>query len=152
VTPDTARRAALISRFKIPRIAWRDLAVTLGPFALLLAAAFWFAFRFINPAPPDTIVMTSGPQGSMFQMSAERYRKILERQGVTLRILPSQGSLENLKRLSDPAFNADIGFVQGGISSLGEPGKLMSLGSVFYVPVLVRNQLAQAGSSDRKPA
>ena len=137
MTPDTARRAALISRFKIPRIAWRDLAVTLGPFALLLAAAFWFAFRFINPAPPDTIVMTSGPQGSMFQMSAERYRKILERQGVTLRILPSQGSLENLKRLSDPDFKADIGFVQGGISSLGEPGKLMSLGSVFYVPVLV---------------
>jgi hypothetical protein len=70
-------------------------------------------------------------------MSAERYRKILERQGVTLRILPSQGSLENLKRLSDPNFNADIGFVQGGISSLGDPGKLMSLGSVFYVPVLV---------------
>jgi hypothetical protein len=27
--------------------------------------------------------------------------------------------------------------VQGGISSLGDPGKLMSLGSVFYVPVLV---------------
>src|SRR5712671_7727611 len=135
-----ARRATLISRLKIagiPRIAWRDLALTLGPFVILLAVALWFALRFVNPAPPHTLVMTSGPEGSMFQMSAERYRKILERQGVTLRIVPSQGSLENLKRLSDPNFNADIGFVQGGISSLGDPGKLMSLGSVFYVPVLV---------------
>ncbi len=73
----------------------------------------------------------------MFEVFAERYRKILARQGVTLRVLPSQGSLDNLKRLSDPKFNADIGFVQGGISSLGDPDKLMSLGSVFYVPVLV---------------
>jgi hypothetical protein len=73
----------------------------------------------------------------MFQVYAERYRKILARQGVTLRILPSQGSLDNLKRLSDPNFNADIGFVQGGIANLGDPDKLMSLGSVFYVPVLV---------------
>src|SRR5712671_1717758 len=135
-----ARRATLISRLKIagiPRIAWRDLALTLGPFVLLVAAAFWLAFRFVNPAPPHTIVITAGPDGSMFQVYAERYRKILARQGVTLRILPSQGSLDNLKRLSDPKFNADIGFVQGGISNLGDPDKLMSLGSVFYVPVLV---------------
>ena len=111
--------------------------MTLGPFVLLVGVAFWVAFRFVNPAPPHTIVITAGPEGSQFQTSAERYRKILARQGVTLRVLPSQGSLENLKRLSDPNFNADIGFVQGGISSLGDPDKLMSLGSVFYVPVLV---------------
>src|ERR1700694_331708 len=127
----------LISRFKIPRISWRDLAVTLGPFILLVVVAFWFAFRFVRPAPPDTIVITSGPEGSMFQVSSERYRKILARQGVTLQILSSQGSLENLKRLSAPNFNVDIGFVQGGLSNLGDPSELRSLGSVFYEPVLV---------------
>lgn len=93
--------ATLISRFKIRRVSWRDLALTLGPFALLVVLAFWLAFHFVRPAPPDTIVITSGADGSMYQVSAERYRKILARQGVTLKILPSQGSLENLKRLSD---------------------------------------------------
>jgi hypothetical protein len=97
----------------------------------------WLASRFVHPGPPHTIVITTGPDGSTFQVYAERYRKILARQGVTLRTLPSQGSLENLKRLSDPKFDADIGFVQGGISGLGDADKLMSLGSVFYVPVLV---------------
>src|SRR5436853_3694998 len=91
----------------------------------------------MQPAPPDTIVMTSGADGSMFQVYAGRYAKILARQGVKLKILPSQGSLENLKRLSDPGFTVDVGFVQGGIASLGDANSLMSLGSVFYVPVLV---------------
>jgi NMT1 family protein len=122
---------------KISRIYWRDAALTFGPFLVVVIAAFWIAFHYVRPAPPRTLVMTSGVAGSTFQVSAERYREILARQGVTLKVLPSQGSLENLKRLSDPKFPVDIGFVQGGLSSLGDPGKLISLGSVFYVPVLV---------------
>lgn len=119
------------------RVYWRDAAVTVGPFVLLVIVAFWMAFHYVRPAPPRSIVMTGGAEGSSFQISAERYREILARQGVTLKIIPSQGSLENLKRLSDPKFKADIGFVQGGLSALGDPGRLMSLGSVFYVPVLI---------------
>ena len=127
----------LIPRFRISAVSWRDAALTLVPFALLLMVVLWVTLRFVNPAPPTTIVMTSGADGSMFQVNAGRYAKILARQGVTLKILPSQGSLENLKRLSDPAFKVDVGFVQGGIASLGDENDLMSLGSVFYVPVLV---------------
>jgi hypothetical protein len=126
-----------ISRLKMSRVYWRDAAVTVGPFVLLVLVAFWVAFHYVRPAPPRSIVMTGGTEGSTFQLSAERYREILARQGVTLKIIPSQGSLENLKRLSDPKFKADIGFVQGGLSAYGDPAKLMSLGSVFYVPVLV---------------
>ena len=113
------------------------MALTLGPFLLLLALVVWITLHFVQPAPPDTIVMTSGAEGSMFEVYAGRYAKILARQGVTLKILPSQGSLENLKHLSDPQFNVNVGFVQGGIANLGDANNLMSLGSVFYVPVLV---------------
>jgi hypothetical protein len=124
-------------RLKLSRIYWRDAAVTFGPFVLLVVAAFWIAFHYVRPAPPKTIVMTSGIEGSTFQVSAERYKTILARQGVTLKVIASQGSLENLKRLSDPKAEVDIGFVQGGLASFGDPGKLVSLGSVFYVPVLI---------------
>jgi len=127
----------LIPRFKISRVSWRDLALTLGPFVVLVVIALWITLHFVHPAPPTTIVMTSGADGSMFEVYAARYAKILARQGVTLKMLPSQGSLENLKRLSDPQFRVDVGFVQGGIASLGDANNLMSLGSVFYVPVLV---------------
>ena len=130
-------RNPILPSFKISRISWRDLAVTLGPFLLLVLIVFWITLHFVNPAPPSTIVMTSGAEGSMFEVHAGRYAKILARQGVTLKILPSQGSLENLKRLSDPSVTVDVGFVQGGIASLGDANNLMSLGSVFYVPVLV---------------
>ena len=132
-----AKRIRGAALFKIPTISWRDLAMTLGPFVLLVVVAFWIAYRFVRPAPPDTIVITSGPAGSMLQVTSERYRKILARQGVTLQILPSQGSLENIKRLSDSNFKVDIGFVQGGLSDLVDLSDLMSLGSVFYEPVLV---------------
>ena len=124
-------------RHTVTGISWRDLALTLGPYILLVAVAFWLAYHFVRPAPPDTITITSGPVGSVFQATAERYRKILSPEGITLQVLPSEGSLENLKRLSDPNVKVDVGFVQGGLANLVDPGELMSLGSVFYEPVLV---------------
>ena len=61
---------------------------------LLAAAVFWFFYS----APPKNLTITSGPAGSSLQATAGKYRAILARNGVTLRILPSQGSLENLQR------------------------------------------------------
>ena len=130
-------RNALIPRINISRISWRDVALTYGPFVVLVLVVFWITLHFIHPAPPSTILMTTGAGGSMFDVYAGRYAKILARQGVTLKMQPSEGSLDNLKRLSDPQVNVDVGFVQGGIASLGDANNLMSLGSVFYVPVLV---------------
>src|ERR1035438_9324541 len=64
---------------------------------VMIAAVFWFIYS----APPRTLIITSGPSGSTFQLTAERYRDILSSNGVTLHILPSQGSLENLPRLAE---------------------------------------------------
>jgi TRAP-type uncharacterized transport system substrate-binding protein len=96
-------------------------------------AIYWF----VHSAPPRILTITSGPPGSTFEKSAEKYRDILARNGVTLKILPSQGSLENLQRLENPASGVDIGFVQGGISDGTNAQKLISLGNVSYEPLLV---------------
>src|SRR5262245_36493541 len=92
-------------------VSWRDLALTLGPFIVLGAAALWAAYWFVRPAPPDTIVITAGPEGSTYHAHAERYRKILAHNGINVEILASRGSLENLQRLADPSFKVDVGFV-----------------------------------------
>lgn len=92
---------------------------------------------FVNSSAPTSITITSGPPNSSFQRNAERYRKILARQGVTLHILPSEGSVQNLKRLNDPKVQVDVGFVLGGESGEANADKLMSLGSIAYQPMLV---------------
>ena len=127
----------MIARIKIPRVSWRDLAVTVGPFVVLLLAALWFAARFVHPAPPDTIAIAAGPKDSTFDRFAQRYAKILAREGVTLKVVPTEGALDNLKRLSDPKAAVDVGFVQGGLASQVDAGNLVSLGSIFYLPVYV---------------
>jgi TRAP-type uncharacterized transport system substrate-binding protein len=109
------------------------LAVVLLAGLVILFAVFWF----FHSAPPDTIIITSGAPGSSFQVNAEKYRVILARKGVKLKILPSQGSLENLQRLDDPKFHVDVGFVQGGITNIPGRNKLVSLGSISYEPLLV---------------
>jgi hypothetical protein len=100
---------------------------------ITISAVFWFFYS----APPHTVTITSGPEGSIFRRNAERYGKILARSGVKLKILPSQGSLENIKMLADPAFKVDIGFVQGGVAGELDIDKLTSLGSVSYEPLMV---------------
>jgi len=124
-------------RSRLTRISWRDLAAVGAPTLLILLVAFGVAGRFIQPAPPTKIVMTTGTDGSMFENYAERYRKILARNGIALEIVPSLGSVENLKRLSDPKQHVDIGFVQGGLPVELRSGNLVSLGSVFYEPLFV---------------
>ncbi len=101
--------------------------------AILALALFWF----FHSAPPGQITITSGVSGSSFETNAMRYRQILASNGVTLNVLPSEGSLQNLQRLQDPAVNVDIGFVQAGVSNGPPILKLVSLGSVSYQPLLV---------------
>jgi len=107
------------------------------PTVLILAGAFAIAGHFIRPAPPHTIVMTTGTEGSSFHHYAERYAKILAHDGITLEMLPSSGSVENLKRLADPKQRVDVGFVQGGLPQELHSPNLVSLGSMFYQPLFV---------------
>jgi TRAP-type uncharacterized transport system substrate-binding protein len=104
---------------------------------LIVVVTVFAAYWFFHSAPPDTVTITSGPAGSIFQMNAEKYRKILARNGVKLKILPSQGSQENLKRLANPSFHVDIGFVQGGVTGGLKIDDLVSLGSISHQPILV---------------
>jgi TRAP-type uncharacterized transport system substrate-binding protein len=136
-TPDGEGKDSFRLPRRISAVSWRDLAATLGPLLLVSALAILAALHYVRPAPPKTLVISSGPAGSTFQAVAVQYQKILARSGITLKIAPSEGSLDNLNRLKDPGSGADIGLVQSGIEGNGDHRDVVSLGSVFFEPVTI---------------
>ncbi|KAF3998355.1 TAXI family TRAP transporter solute-binding subunit [Glaciimonas immobilis] len=136
-TPSEPKPPIKSIKARFVAISWRDLAISFGPIALLAVVAIWLAIWLIDPAPPKTITITTGPENSTFWNDAQKYRTILARNGVKLKIVTSEGSLDNLRKLNDPMAGVDLGFVQGGIAAEMSTDKLMSLGSIAYVPVSV---------------
>jgi len=91
----------------------------------------------VRSAPPRTLTLSGGRPGSSFQWFAESYKKALALHGVELRIEPSGGSEENLRRLESKESGVDIGFVQGGLAENENVSQLVSLGSVAYEPLWI---------------
>ncbi len=104
---------------------------------LVGVAVLWATGKFLGPLPPRHVVMTTGPQGSSYQAFATQYQKILAREGIELRLVPSLGAVENLERLRDPRAEALVGFVLGGTTNEQESPDLISLGTVFYEPLWI---------------
>ena len=112
----------------------RAVTVAAILFAVLVLAGA--VFVFVQSAPPGTITMSSGREGSIFHANAIRYARILAGYGVNVNVLTSEGSLENLDRLCNPAFRVDVGFVQSGLTNSASD-KLVSLGSTAHQPLLI---------------
>jgi len=124
-------------RRRLSEYSPRDLLVVGLPLVLILIAGFWGASRFIRPAPPDTLVISSGGEGGAYQRFAASYADFLGRYGVKVVEQTSGGSLDNLARLRNPDQTVDAGFFQGGT---GEPlagDTLFSLGAFYYEPLWI---------------
>ena len=139
-TPEKPSRfATTVLRLMTPSMDAFGLSrgAALAAFIVITLTVVLAVFWFFESAPPRTLTISSGAPGSGFATNAERYRPILARNGVTLKILPSQGSLENLERLCDKSIPVDVGFVQGGVTNAEGNAKLVSLGSVSFEPLFV---------------
>ena len=124
-------------RNKIRELTPRAAAIILIPVLLIIALVCWASYRFLQPMPPRTLTMTTGMEGGSFAIFGERYRDILARDGIHLKLLPSTGAVDNLRRLKDASQSVDAGFVQDGMGKTEEPSNLESLGSIFYTPLWV---------------
>jgi len=121
----------------LEHVSLRDLILAALPVALIAIAAFWIAYQFVRPAPPRALTMTTGAEGGAYRAYGERYRAILARYDIDLQLRASSGSVENLRRLQDESSGVDVGFVQSGVLGGGDPGGLVSLGSLYYEPLWV---------------
>ncbi|MFA5678830.1 MAG: TAXI family TRAP transporter solute-binding subunit [Pseudomonas sp.] len=105
------------------------------PLALLIG---WGLFRFLDPAPPRHLVMTTGGESGGYYQFGLALKERLAEDGLTLQVLSSDGSVDNLQRLTDGSGAVQLGLIQSGTTSLIEPHQregLESLGAIYHEPL-----------------
>lgn len=105
--------------------------------AVVCGCFLWAILVIGRPLPPRIVVMTTGPDGESYREWGEKYRAALARDGVDLRLVPSAGDVENLRRLGDPASGVSAGFVAGGLAGARRSPEIVSLGTLSYDPVWI---------------
>jgi len=120
------------SRLGGPRALWLTVVAIVA-----VVAGLAVLVTVLFPPPPRVIVMATGAPGSAYQRLGERYRGVLARSGVKLRLLQTAGSVENLAKLQDPKSGVSVALVQSGLTSPQQSPGLVSLGTLFYEPMWV---------------
>lgn len=115
----------------------RELALIIGPVVLLVIGALWLASRFIEPAPPKQIAITTASETGNYYATGKKYAAILKASGITLDVKSSAGSPENVKRLLDPASGVQVALLQGGTTNAEQSPGIVSLGRIYLEPMWV---------------
>jgi TRAP transporter TAXI family solute receptor len=121
----------------------RLMVPLLAAIAIAIAIAVWSVIA--RGIPPRTVTLATGPEGGSYAEIGERYRAILARSGVVLKLEPTAGSVENLTKLRDRRSGVSAGFVIAGLSSAKEAPELETLGTIFYEPLWLFERASARG-------
>ena len=105
--------------------------------AAVLAGALWLAWQYVEPAPPSTVTIAAGSRTGAYFNYAQQYKAFFAREGITLNILETKGSMDNLERMAAPDSQVDAALMQGGIAAPENYPDLRSLGSLYYEPLWI---------------
>lgn len=105
-----------------------SLAVT------LVLLGFLVAYQFVDPAPPDRIVLATGSDGGAYQRYGQKFADYLAQEGIEVMLRETAGSVENLQLLSTDS-DVDIAFVQGGLADSADTDAVMAIGSLYLEPL-----------------
>ncbi len=132
-------------------LSLRDLVVSAGPFVALAVVLLALAYWWLDPNPPKQVTLATGPAQSAYEAFGKRYAALLAKDGITVTLIPSEGSADNLRLLREG--KADLGFVQGGTREADGPddADLESLGSLFLEPVWLFYREAAAPATTTPP-
>jgi uncharacterized protein len=120
----------------------QGLLVRLPIVLAAVAVASWL-WLVVWPMPPTRLsINTAGADGAYF-LNAQRYAEQFAKHGVTLDVLTSEGSQQNLERLRRPNAPDELAFVQGGFGYLGASfegpnrSRVQTLANVNIEPVWI---------------
>jgi TRAP transporter TAXI family solute receptor len=115
----------------------REFLKIFGPAIFITLIGFVVVYQFVDPAPPDHLSIGTGGKTGAYYPFGQQYREILARDGITLEVRSTAGSVENIRLLKSPADGVDVAFVQGGIGNRADSPNLASLGSLYFEPLWV---------------
>ena len=121
---------------KAALLGFWDLFTSASPLLFAGAGLIWLAYWWLNPMPPKQLTLLTGPEQSAYAEMGDQYAKLLRQHGITVQLVPTEGSADNLRRLQ--AGEADAGFVQGGSATAptdDDTEELLTLGNLFVEPV-----------------
>lgn len=98
--------------------------------ACIVIAALYLILTRLHP--PGGLTIAAGPAGGAYAGIAERYAQILAQDGIDLKIIETEGSVENAALLEQG--QVDASFLQGGIALAD--GTAEAIGSVFFEPMV----------------
>jgi TRAP-type uncharacterized transport system substrate-binding protein len=129
------RRPKLPRSVRTALLATWDLITSASPLVIAAVGLLWLAYWWLDPMPPKTITLATGPAQSAYSDFGERYAKALRANGIDVVLLPTDGSSANLELLRSG--QADAGFVQGGSAdnNADDAEPLLSLGDLFVEPI-----------------
>lgn len=125
---------SLLDEFAASR---RDLMRIWGPGFLVGLIVFGLCWIFLEPAPPDNLIIVTGPKEGAYYRFANEYAKVFAKEGVHLEIRESEGSIENYRIMKQDQ-SVHLAIVQGGTAADdSEPEDLEALASLYLEPVWV---------------
>ncbi|CEF48790.1 unnamed protein product [uncultured bacterium] len=122
--------------------ALAELATAWGLVTLVGAAGFVITYQYVAAPPPKIVRMATGAKDGAYFTFGQQYAHLLAADGITLDLVATAGSAENLVLLKHG--DVSLAFVQGGSASDDDRQHLESLGSLFLEPLWV---FARAGTA-----
>jgi TRAP transporter TAXI family solute receptor len=102
----------------------------------VVALGVFATYQFVDPAPPDKIVLATGADGGAYQRYGDAYVARLADAGIDVVLRDSAGSAQNLEWIRSET-DVDIAFVQSGLATASgsDEQAVMALGSLYMEPL-----------------
>jgi hypothetical protein len=113
----------------------REMFKVWAPLALIVAAGFLVAYRYVGAPPPRVFRIATGAENGAYHAFAQQYARLLAGDGITLEVIPTAGTVDNLELLKRG--DVSLALVQGGCAAAADRADLQSLGSLFLEEVWV---------------
>ena len=114
-------------------MAAREMLKVWAPLALIVATGFLVAYRYVGSPPPRAIRIATGAENGAYHAFGQQYARLLARDGITLEVIPTAGTVDNLELLKRG--EVSLALVQGGCATDADRAHLQSLGSLFLEAV-----------------